>query len=376
MPYISAQGIENLKKYTYKGGDLSLIYKHILSPLNDYLVEYFPRWLAPNTITLAGLACVITSHIVMAYYAPDLQGVAPSWVYYMCAVCLISYQTLDNLDGKQARRTGTSSPLGLLFDHGCDAVNCTISSMTMMSTLQVGPNYLAVIMWAIATVPFFFATWEEYFTGGLYLPIVNGPTEGLFAVAFLYVFTGWKGAAYWAELNDFGFPNSYYVFVPFAISSAFTTFYNIVNVYNSCKEQKVSMVSAMKLSVPLLGLITVLVLWVATSPVDVIAHYPRLTLWLVGLLFSKLVTHLMIAHVSHSPYQPFRKTLLPLFVVGANSAYAFLFKTKAPIDELYLLIGFVVLSILTYLHLIVSVVGQMTEALNINCFTIKKKNKE
>jgi phosphatidylglycerophosphate synthase len=28
------------------------------------------------------------------------------------------YQTLDAVDGKQARRTGTSSPLGQLFDHG------------------------------------------------------------------------------------------------------------------------------------------------------------------------------------------------------------------------------------------------------------------
>ncbi len=29
---------------------------------------------------------------------------------------------LDNMDGKQARRTGTSSPLGMMFDHGCDAL--------------------------------------------------------------------------------------------------------------------------------------------------------------------------------------------------------------------------------------------------------------
>jgi hypothetical protein len=32
------------------------------------------------------------------------------------------YSLLDNLDGRQARRTGTSSPLGELFDHGCDCL--------------------------------------------------------------------------------------------------------------------------------------------------------------------------------------------------------------------------------------------------------------
>ena len=37
------------------------------------------------------------------------------------AVLLFLSHTLDGIDGKQARRTGTSSPLGELFDHGCDA---------------------------------------------------------------------------------------------------------------------------------------------------------------------------------------------------------------------------------------------------------------
>lgn len=31
---------------------------------------------------------------------------------------LFVYQSLDAIDGKQARRTGMSGPLGELFDHG------------------------------------------------------------------------------------------------------------------------------------------------------------------------------------------------------------------------------------------------------------------
>lgn len=41
----------------------------------------------------------------------------------MSAVGLFIYQSLDAIDGKQARRTNSSSPLGELFDHGCDAVS-------------------------------------------------------------------------------------------------------------------------------------------------------------------------------------------------------------------------------------------------------------
>lgn len=36
---------------------------------------------------------------------------------------LFVYQSLDAIDGKQARRTGMSGPLGELFDHGtCDTL--------------------------------------------------------------------------------------------------------------------------------------------------------------------------------------------------------------------------------------------------------------
>ena len=34
------------------------------------------------------------------------------------AIGLWMYQSLDAIDGKQARRTGTSGPLGEMFDHG------------------------------------------------------------------------------------------------------------------------------------------------------------------------------------------------------------------------------------------------------------------
>lgn len=47
----------------------------------------------------------------------------PRWACFLCAFGLFIYQSLDAIDGKQARRTGTSSPLGELFDHGCDSLS-------------------------------------------------------------------------------------------------------------------------------------------------------------------------------------------------------------------------------------------------------------
>lgn len=48
---------------------------------------------------------------------------APLWAYIACACGLFIYQSLDAIDGKQARRTNSSTPLGELFDHGCDSLS-------------------------------------------------------------------------------------------------------------------------------------------------------------------------------------------------------------------------------------------------------------
>ena len=56
------------------------------------------------------------------------------------------FQTLDAIDGKQARRTKTSSPLGELFDHGCDSI----------STIFVATS-VALTIHALPTEPFYFA---------------------------------------------------------------------------------------------------------------------------------------------------------------------------------------------------------------------------
>ena len=69
-------------------------------------------------ITFVGLCLIIMSHTMLAWFDPDLTGNAPSWVLALQGICLFVYSTLDNMDGKQARRTGSSSSLGLLFDHG------------------------------------------------------------------------------------------------------------------------------------------------------------------------------------------------------------------------------------------------------------------
>jgi phosphatidylglycerophosphate synthase len=48
----------------------------------------------------------------------DLQQHTSLTFLFSFSLGLFLYQSLDAIDGKQARRTGTSGPLGELFDHG------------------------------------------------------------------------------------------------------------------------------------------------------------------------------------------------------------------------------------------------------------------
>ena len=100
----------------------------------------------------------------------------PNAYIYATVFGAFTYQTLDAIDGKQARRTGAASPLGQLFDHGCDAVVTCITGFSFPIMLTLGnqpspsnnfrPNNIVVYLFAVTMFgSFWFANWEEYHTG-------------------------------------------------------------------------------------------------------------------------------------------------------------------------------------------------------------------
>ncbi len=125
---------------------------------------------------------------VAFHYAPNMTEATPAWSCILTALSLVVYSTMDNMDGKQARRTGSSSPLGLLFDHGCDAINCSLLGWASAAIhMRAGGGWRAFALWSIACVPFYYNTWEEYHTGEMVMPIINGPNEGVMGMAALLV---------------------------------------------------------------------------------------------------------------------------------------------------------------------------------------------
>lgn len=70
----------------------------------------------------------------------------PRSLYFFFAAAVFIYVNLDCMDGRQARRTGSSSPLGQLFDHGCDALSLHMLLDTVRTSLQLPGGWGAVTM--------------------------------------------------------------------------------------------------------------------------------------------------------------------------------------------------------------------------------------
>jgi len=162
-------------------------------------VEFLPLWLAPNMVTLIGFFFILSNIILLEIFMPDLVGPGPTWLYYSFAFGLFMYQTMDNIDGKQARRTGTSSGLGELFDHGIDSLNCTLASLLETAAMGLGTSKSGVFTALCPCLPMFFSTWETYHSHTLYLGVFNGPTEGILIACLIMAISGFYGPGIWTQ---------------------------------------------------------------------------------------------------------------------------------------------------------------------------------
>ena len=98
---------------------LTHAYQYTALPPTSQLV---PMWVAPNLLTFTGWCLLVVNFFILAFYDWDyytttndlgiVRPPIPEWVWLFCAVSHFVAHTLDGIDGKQARRTGMSTPLG------------------------------------------------------------------------------------------------------------------------------------------------------------------------------------------------------------------------------------------------------------------------
>ena len=164
-------------------------------------MEKLPFWLAPNIITLTGFSFNVTAVIMLvACFGLETEGPVDSWYGIWLGFSYFFYTTFDNCDGKQARRTRSGSPLGMLVDHGCDATSSTILPFIFSRLVQVGTGLPALLVCMVPTIPFYYLIYQEYYTGVLNLPFLSGPDDTSLLVTAICWFTALVGSQeYWGS---------------------------------------------------------------------------------------------------------------------------------------------------------------------------------
>ncbi|TDL26422.1 Choline/ethanolaminephosphotransferase [Rickenella mellea] len=404
MGYIPQHALDNLKKYSYKGVDKSVLSKYVLNPFWNQLVRVWPKSVAPNTITLTGLSLVFINFLTMlvcdpAYLTPK-EGAAgpPQWLYFTWAAGLFMYQSLDAIDGKQARRTGMAGPLGEMFDHGCDAINTTLEVILAAYALNLGRSWWTVASQIATLANFYLTTWEEFYTGQLFLGVFSGPVEGILMIVGIYVISGLYGTQVWDTgiltvlridrwesiakiLPDMALNEVFMVFGGFGL--AFNIITSYTNVYRARQKSGQSPFTPLLHLLPFPTAVALQLLWLSAPSFDnsAILHsslfVPFLCAW--GLQFAHQVGRMILAHVTSTPL-PWWDWMWLCNLVGALDANAPQFFGRSPIIQstpigrgifVYLLLA---ASLATYGRFCSLVISDITNYLGIACFTVRKRD--
>ncbi|GAX13136.1 choline/ethanolamine phosphotransferase [Fistulifera solaris] len=190
---LTKESLQRIARHQYRSGVYTWL-DNLCNPLWTALTECLPSRMAPNLVTLLGAMSCLVSYAGTWYYAPTATEALPAVWLIVNGILLITAYTLDCMDGKQARRTQTSSPLGQLLDHGLDCLCLLAHVAAVQGWLRAGDS---LQLQMIVQSTFYLAQWEEYFTG--ILPHGTGPigvTEVNYGLAFLSILFGtvWKDA--------------------------------------------------------------------------------------------------------------------------------------------------------------------------------------
>lgn len=297
---------------------------------------------------------------------------------------------MDNVDGKQARRTGTSSGLGELFDHGIDSLNCTLASLLETAAMGLGTSNAGIFTALCPCLAMFFSTWETYHTHTLYLGVINGPTEGLLIACSIMIASGIWGPHIWTlpladALGDnlpgladmLGKTSFRDIWVGLIIVSLLAGHipFCLYNVACARQKQGLPVIPVFAEWTPMAVFTLGVGAWVF-SPYSTLMTDNHLVLFCLTMsfVFGRLTTKMILAHLTRQPF-PYWTVMLAPLVGGAflgNLPRLGLPQISATL-ELYYLWAYFFFSLVVYFRWAYIVITAICDYLGINALTIPKE---
>ncbi|XP_014612035.1 PREDICTED: cholinephosphotransferase 1 isoform X3 [Polistes canadensis] len=326
---LSPGQLKRLSEHKYSCTTNSLL-DAFLQPWWDWLVSKVPLWLAPNLITVLGLIVNIVTTLILVYYSPDAKVEAPRWACFLCALGLFIYQSLDAIDGKQARRTGTSTPLGELFDHGCDSISTVFVALSACIAVQLGyyPTWMFFQCFCAMTL-FYCAHWQTYVSGSLRFGKVD-VTEAQFTIIGIHLISAIFGPRIWMmELPYTGtevkiFP--LWAAVGIAILLAQSSISVILAGGVGKNGSTVAGTSVLSPIIPFSFVVVPAFIIYRKSAEHVYENHPALYILAFGMVAAKVTNRLVVAHMTKNEMQYLDSSLIGPAMLFLNQYFNFFIK--------------------------------------------------
>uniref|UniRef100_A0A4W5L8B8 Choline/ethanolaminephosphotransferase 1 n=1 Tax=Hucho hucho TaxID=62062 RepID=A0A4W5L8B8_9TELE len=395
-PPLDRHQLKRLEEHRYSSAGRSLL-EPLMQRYWEWLVGRVPAWIAPNLITIVGLATNVFTTLVLVYYCPTATEQAPLWAYLLCAVGLFVYQSLDAIDGKQARRTNSSSPLGELFDHGCDSLSTgtaaplcvcgfcpirislnlcfyflSLSVFVVLGTsiaVQLGTNPDWMFFCCFAGMFMFYcAHWQTYVSGTLRFGIID-VTEVQIFIIIMYLLAAVGGSAFWQSLIPV--INIQMKIVP-AICTFLGAIFSCTNyfrvIFTGGKGKNGSTIAGTSVLSPVLHIGSVIILAMMIykkSAIQLFEKHPCVYILAFGFVSAKITNKLVVAHMTKSEMH-----LHDIVFLGPGLLFLDQYFNSF-IDEYLVLWIALILSFVDLVRYCVSVCNQIASHLHIFVFRIK-----
>ncbi|XP_053562859.1 choline/ethanolaminephosphotransferase 1 isoform X2 [Bombina bombina] len=367
-PPLSRHQLKRLEEHRYQSCGKSLL-EPLMQGFWEWLVAQVPTWIAPNLITIVGLLINIFTTVILVYYCPTATEVAPVWTYLSCAIGLFIYQSLDAIDGKQARRTNSSTPLGELFDHGCDSLSTVFVVLGTCIAVQLGtnPDWLFFCCFA-GMFMFYCAHWQTYVSGTLRFGIFD-VTETELSVIVIQLLTGTMGPGFWNETVPV--LNIPVKLVP-ALCTVAGTVFSCTNyfrvIFTGGVGKNGSTIAGTSVLSPMLHIGSVIILATMIykkSAVQLFEKHPCLYILAFGFVSAKVTNKLVVAHMTKSEMHLHDTAFIGPALLFLDQYF------NSFIDEYIVLWIALVLSLFDLIRYSVSVCNQIASHLHIEVFRIK-----
>jgi phosphatidylglycerophosphate synthase len=294
---LSDAQLKRLGEHQYSCQSVSILDK-LLQPYWNWLTSKVPIWLAPNLITILGLIVNIVTALILIWYSPDAKKEAPRWACGLCGFGLFVYQSLDAIDGKQARRTGTANPLGELFDHGCDSISTVFVALSACIAVQLGyyPGWMFFQCFCAMTL-FYCAHWQTYVSGTLRFGRID-VTEAQYTIMAILLLSTIFGPSIWSTKFFSGTVYLWYL-IPLStlMCGLWSLYQSIIVIFTGGVGKNGSTVAGTSVLSPVIPFSMVLVpafIIYQKSPQHVYEEHPALYILAFGLVAAKVTNRLVV----------------------------------------------------------------------------------